>query len=475
MSEQNTKEPLHAGAVEIGKAVAHYFPETDPLVLQRITEWQELKFGLLMHWAPSSQWGIVESWSLCAEDEDWCRRSIEDYSEYKKQYEALKTTFNPVRFDPARWAAAAQHAGMKYVVFTTKHHDGFCMFDTQRTDYKVTDPGCPFHSHPQADITKAVFDAFRAKDFRVGTYFSKPDWHSDDFWWKRFATPDRNANYSIKKYPERWQRFVDFTHGQIDELMSNYGRIDILWLDGCWVRKYTDEQLEAEKKASNGNIVRFQDQDIDMPGITAKARKKQPGLIVVDRAVPGPQQNYLTPENQVPATVLPYPWETCMPMTPSWSYEPGLSYKSSRTLIHTLVDVVAKGGNFLLNVAPTAEGDFEPEAYERLKEIGAWIAVNGEAIYGSRPVAPYKEENICFTHGKHGEIYAIVLVPEGERMTSSHLRFRSFIPRTGATAEILGTRFRVPFTPSEEGWGIEIPAALAEQLSATFAWTLKIA
>ena len=156
MSEIVKKESLHAGAVEIEKAIKDYYPETDPLVLKKITEWQNLKFGLLMHWAPSSQLGIVESWSLCSEDEDWCKRSIENYSEYKKQYEGLKKTFNPVKFNPAKWADAAGAAGMKYVVFTTKHHDGFCMYDSKYTDYKITDAECFFHSHQKANIAKEI-------------------------------------------------------------------------------------------------------------------------------------------------------------------------------------------------------------------------------------------------------------------------------------------------------------------------------
>ncbi len=138
-----------------------YVPETDPQVLAKLAEWQDIKFGLLMHWGPYSQWGIVESWSICAEDEGWCKRSLDDYIEYKRRYEGLQTTFNPVAFDPARWARAARDAGMKYVVFTTKHHDGFSMFDTKYTDYKVTSPQTPFHANPKANIAKEIFDAFR--------------------------------------------------------------------------------------------------------------------------------------------------------------------------------------------------------------------------------------------------------------------------------------------------------------------------
>ncbi len=189
-----------------------YVRDPDPLVQQRLSQWQDLKLGLLMHWGTYSQWGIVESWSLCAEDEGWCRSkqrdSIGDYASYKKAYEGLQTTFNPVKFDPKRWAEAAEEAGTKYVVFTTKHHDGFSMFDTHQTDYRITSPRTPFSHNPNADVTRAIFDAFRAQGFMIGAYFSKPDWHNPDYWWPYFATPDRNPNYDLKRYPERWARFV---------------------------------------------------------------------------------------------------------------------------------------------------------------------------------------------------------------------------------------------------------------------------
>ncbi|HRZ21535.1 MAG TPA: alpha-L-fucosidase, partial [Bacteroidales bacterium] len=131
-----------------------YVPENDPLVLQKLEQWQDMKFGLLMHWGPYSQWGIVESWSICPEDYGWCERKKGNrpgnYEEYRHEYENLKTTFNPVAFDPDRWAEAAAEAGMRYVIFTTKHHDGFCMFDTRHTDYKITDSGCPFHTNSRS-------------------------------------------------------------------------------------------------------------------------------------------------------------------------------------------------------------------------------------------------------------------------------------------------------------------------------------
>ncbi|MGD8781227.1 MAG: alpha-L-fucosidase [Ignavibacteria bacterium] len=340
--------------------------------------------------------------------------------------------------------------------------------------YKITDSECPFHSNSKADITKEVFDEFRKKDFIIGAYFSKPDWHSDYFWWKRFATPDRNANYDIEKYPERWQKFVEFTHNQIDELMSNYGKIDILWLDGCWVRKYPDKELEQERKNSSNNICRVQNQDINMPLIAGKARSKQTGLIVVDRAVPGPLQNYLTPENQVPDHPLPYPWETCMPMTPSWSYEPGLEYKPVRKLIHLLVDIVAKGGNFLLNIAPTAEGDFEDEAYDSLKKIGDWMAINSEAIYNTHPVKPHKEGKVCFTQSKDGSVYAIYLTEENENTLPSKLSFEKYCPSPNAEIELLGTGIKIKWQKKEKGCEFIIHESVNEKLPGKYAWTFKI-
>ena len=439
-----------------------YIPPDDPLVQKNLEEWQDLKFGFMMHWGPYSQWGIVESWSICSEDVPWCRRNAEDYTEYKKAYEMLKTTFNPGLFDPESWAKAAKDAGMKYLVFTTKHHDGFSMFDTKLTDYKITDEHCPFHKNPRADVTKAIFDAFRAEGFKVGAYFSKPDWHSPYYWWPYFATPDRNVNYNPEKYPERWNKFKEFVHGQVEELMTNYGDVDILWLDGGWV------QPRPGIKHLPWN------QDIDMPGLAAMARSHQPGLIVVDRAVGGKYENYRTPEQRVPDKPLPYPWETCMTMGGSWSYNPLDHYKPTRQLIHLLVDIVSKGGNFLLNVGPSPQGELPPVALQRMKEIGTWMKVNGQAIYGTRPVAPYKEGNICFTRGKSGEVYAIYLAGEEETKIPGQIHIRAFRAAPGTRISLLGVNGNLKWKNAEDGLVIYVPAKTATHPPAAHAWSFRI-
>ncbi|NTW25007.1 MAG: alpha-L-fucosidase, partial [Lentimicrobium sp.] len=171
-----------------------YFWPKDSLVKEKLAWWQDQKFGLLMHWGAYSQWGVVESWSICPEDEDWCKRRgpySANYFEYLKAYENLAKTFNPVKFNPDRWAEAAANAGMKYMVFTTKHHDGFCMFDTKQTDYKITGPDSPFAGNPKADVTAHIFNAFRDKGLGIGAYFSKPDWHCPEYWNPYFPPLDR--------------------------------------------------------------------------------------------------------------------------------------------------------------------------------------------------------------------------------------------------------------------------------------------
>ena len=189
--------------------------ENDPTVVARLEEWQDLKFGFMVHWGMYSQWGVVESWSIC--NEPWIDRKGEPYDEYKARYRALNKTFNPRKFDAKKWVAAAQEAGMKYIVFTTKHHDGFCMFDSKETDYTTTGKDCP----AQRDFTREVVEAFRGAGMWTGLYFSKPDWHCDDYWAHEWATPDRNVNYDIESHPERWERYKQFTFNQIKELTHN--------------------------------------------------------------------------------------------------------------------------------------------------------------------------------------------------------------------------------------------------------------
>lgn len=446
----------------------HYTPPTDSLVQQKLEWWGDIKFGLLMHWGTYSQWGIVESWSLCPEDEDWCKRRgpfAKDYFAYRKAYENLKNTFNPSQFDPTKWAKAANNAGMRYVVFTTKHHDGFCMFDTQETDYKVTSDECPFSTNPKANITLEIFNAFRNEGMGIGAYFSKPDWHCPDYWDPYFPPFDRNPNYDITKYPEKWENYKQFTYNQIKELMSEYGKIDILWLDGGWVQPMTPTSPRWGKVPCN--------QDIDMAGIVSMARSYQAGLIVVDRAVEGEFQNYLTPEQQLPDSTLPYPWETCMTMASSWSYVQNDAYKPSRQLIHLLCTIVSRGGNFLLNIAPGPNGDWDSTAYQRLADIGDWMKVNSEAIYETNPVEPYACGKVVFTQNNN-RIFAIYLADENETKMPPSLSITNIKPPKNCIIRILGRDKPLKWQYANNGIQIFIPIQLQKNPPCKYAWVFEL-
>lgn len=387
---------------------------TDSLVKQKLEKWQDQKFGMIIHWGLYAVPGIVESWSIC--NEEWISRdSTISYDDYKKWYWGLKKDFNPVKFNPEQWAHAAKSAGMKYLVFTTKHHDGFCMFDTKETDFKITNG--PFANNPKSNVAKYVFDAFRKEGLMIGAYFSKPDWHSENYWWPTYATADRNNNYDIRKFPWRWDNFKKYTYNQISELMHDYGIMDILWLDGGWVRPL--ETVNDEVKSWGANIPAWS-QDIDMKKIATMARQAQPGLLIVDRTVHGEFENYQTPEQSIPKTKLDYPWESCITLGGAWGWVPNEKYKSASEVIHKLVEIVAKGGSLLLGVGPKADGTLPDEAVNRLEEIGRWMNQNGEAIYNTRTAEYFCEQNIFFTKSKNtNTLFAIVNLKDGEKIPST--------------------------------------------------------
>jgi alpha-L-fucosidase len=424
---------------------------TDPLVSKKLTAWQDLKFGMIIHWGLYAEAGIIESWSLCSEE--WITRdSTSDYGKYKEWYWGLNKKFNPQKFNPEQWAKAAKDAGMKYLVFTTKHHDGFNMFDTKQTDFKITNG--PFAQHPKSNVALHVFDAFRKEGMMIGAYFSKPDWHCEYYWWPRNATADRNNNYDIRKYPWRWNQYKSFTHAQINELMSDYGAIDILWLDGGWVRPL--ETVNDEVRSWGATIPPWS-QDIELDKIAANARKKQPGLLIVDRTVHGPYENYLTPEQNVPKTKLDFPWESCITLGGAWSYVPNDQFKSANKVIRLLSEIVAKGGSLLLGVGPNPDGTLSELQISRLKEIGDWLKVNGAAIYGTRSTEIYTDNENFFTKGKKGETYVIIPLKENEPMPSA-ITWSKNVPAKGTKVTLLMNGKNVKWEKTADGVKVALPA-----------------
>lgn len=444
--EAREPEPVvHEGVHNYSSEDEWVKPE-DPLLLERLEWFKDQKLGLMMHWGPYSQLGVVESWALSDGDADWARDCIDwgvEGEELKREYFDLNRTFNPIRFQPELWADLAAEGGFKYLTFTTKHHDGFCMWDTHTTDYRITGPDTPFHRHKYADICKNLFDAFRSRGLAISAYFSKADWHTPDYWapgMERGEKMWRGPSYDPAAYPWLWEKFVKFTHEQITELMTRYGRIDMLWLDAGWVN------------AGSG-------QDIRLGELVDEIRREhQPWLLSADRTVGGPYENLITPEQTLPERPLNVPWESCITMGTSFSFNYEDRYKSVRELVHLLVEIVAKGGNLALNVGPQPDGRLPAAAIQGMKGLGAWLAVNGEGIYGTRVCEPYAsaDKKIRFTR-KGSDVYAIRLYAEGDTVESE-----LEIPAVGEFrgAELLGSEEELTLRQTNDGIVVELPESV---------------
>ncbi|MBL8064524.1 MAG: alpha-L-fucosidase [Chthonomonadaceae bacterium] len=333
--------------------------ETPAQKAKRMQWWKDARFGMFIHWGTYS---VLEgAWNGQDRYGEWIRDSaripIDDYNK-------VKDKFNPVKFNAKDWAHMAKEAGMRYVVITSKHHEGFAMFDSKYSDYDIM--ATPF----KRDILKELSNAVRAEGLQMCWYHSIMDWHNPDYLprrpWENRPVGDADMD-----------RYVKFLRNQVTELLTNYGPIGLMWFDGEWESTWNHAYGQA---------------------LYNLCRKLQPNVIVNNRVDVGRggmgglsdagfAGDYGTPEQEVPATGIPgVDWETCMTMNDNWGYNRvDKNYKSTTQLIQLLCDIVSKGGNYLLNIGPQPNGEFPPESVQRLKEIGDWMAVNGESIYGTSP------------------------------------------------------------------------------------------
>jgi len=320
----------------------------------RMQDWFETAgLGLFIHWDHASQQGLEISWPLVGGG----GILIHAQDVTPAQYHSSATTFDPQGWDPVALARLAASIGVQYAVLTTKHHSGFSMFDTKLDDWSVV-KASPYGK----DIVRSYVDAMRAEGIRVGFYYSLCDWHHADY--PPFELEHRPYQLGVSPpmpSEEQWASFLEFMYGQIRELLTDYGTIDVLWFDGGWERRasqWRSDELEA------------------------LIRSLQPNIVINDRL---PRVgDYDTPEQFVPPTAPPRKWETCMTMNESWSFNPDdHDYKSARSLVHTLCEVAGKGGNLLLNVSPRGDGTLPPEQIERLEHLGAWTARHREAVIGT--------------------------------------------------------------------------------------------
>lgn len=299
-----------------------------------IAAWRQLKFGLFVHWGPVSLTGREIGWSRGGQ-----RRGTGGTGETPVEiYDNLYKQFNPTLFDADQWVQIARDAGMHYLVFTARHHDGFSMFDSKLTDYKITSPESPY----RRDIVKQLADACHRGGLKFGIYYSQPNWYHPDY---------RTDNHA---------RFLQFMHGQVRELLTGYGQVDILFFDGL------------------GGTA----QDWDAARLFPVIRQLQPHVIVNDRC--GVPADYDTPEQRVGKMQVDRPWETCMTISNQWAWKPDDRLKSLDECIRTLVNVVGGDGNLLLNVGPMPDGRIEPRQAQRLSEMGQWLKTSGQSVFGTR-------------------------------------------------------------------------------------------
>ncbi len=389
----NIKQGVH-GASEVSR----YVKPKQKEVIEKLEQFQDMKLGFMTHFGAYTQLGIVESWALSDElkENRWSQGGIDwvdDIEEFKAQYWDLNKSFNPGRFEPERIANVITSFGFKYVLMPTKHHDGFCMWDTKYSDYKVTNEQCPFATNKHADIFGSLTRAFQRNGLMTGAYFSKADWHCDDYWpeaFKKSGKTHRNVGYDVDENPQKWEQFVKFTENQMLEIVKNYAPIDIMWLDA-------------------GQVCTQNNQDIKLSQISAKMREINPGLLVCDRTCGGENENYITPEQAIPEYYIPVPWESCITVGGPFAYSFDDNYKSPQELANIFINVLCKGGNLALNVAPQPNGKLPTKALVALSEFGDWVQANEEAIFATRPVAPYFEANSGLVKSKSGKMYLFVL------------------------------------------------------------------
>lgn len=409
----------------------------------RMDWWRDATFGMFIHWgAYAVPGGIYEGKEVKGIGE-WIMHSatipIPVYEQYVKQ-------FNPTSFNAKEWASIAKQAGIKYIVITSKHHDGFCLWDSKITNYDIMD-AAPF----KRDILKELSDACKEAGIKMCFYHSIMDWHQPDAESPKDYAHQHNPNANWAKYRE------EYLKPQLKELIEKYDPA-VLWFDGEWIPEWTEEQGKD---------------------LYAFLRKLKPDLIINNRVGKGRSGmqgmnkykdaagDFGTPEQEILEGTSDQDWESCITMNDTWGFKKNdHNWKSTQVLIDQLVDIAAKGGNYLLNVGPTAEGLIPGPSVERLKQMGDWLKINGEAIYATISRKQFKEGNVRFTLSKDGKYtYAIVKAKPGETISLSSVQ-----PAAGSKMTLLGSKKPVKWT-SEEG---KINMVLPDKLPSEYGVVLKI-
>lgn len=361
---------------------------TDPHSLalppEQVQWFTEARFGIFIHWGVYAVAGRHE-WLKNRE-----RLTTGQYQTYIDHFEAD-------RYDPARWARAVRQAGARYMVVTSKHHDGFCLWDSKLTDYTA------MNSAAGRDLLRPLLDAFRNEGLRVGLYHSLIDWHHPEFPVDSLHPQRDDEAFRLAEQGRDIRKYAAYLHGQVGELLGDYGKIDILWFDFSYP-KWNHGYAWSRGKGR---------EDWQAEALLAAARELQPHILMNNRAdLPA---DFVTPEQQQPMTPLteggqPVVWESCVTMSTSgsWTYSPDEQYLGGEDLVKLLIDVVSKGGNLLLNIAPDARGQLPAPVLDRLSDIGRWMDLHGSGIHGCGPSALTPAADCRYT-SKPGRLYVHVL------------------------------------------------------------------
>jgi alpha-L-fucosidase len=407
----------------------------------RMNWFREAKFGMFIHWGPYSVAGVEASWPIMTPTPEIT----------EAEYRALPARFNPIRFDPHAWVALARAAGQRYMVFTAKHCDGFCMFDSDYTSYKIT------HTPYGKDIARQLADACHADGMPLGFYYSPPDMNHPGF---RDTSKPSATNYAGEPERPEWPLYLEYMGLQLHELLTRYGPVAELWFDSdvCDAnaqRRYDGQRiLDEVHHLQPATLVNNR---LQLPGDFITPEQFIPKRIPVKSEWPNDAICMAVPLHSASdsvSTIVPrpeefQPWEGCMTINGTWSYRPkDRNFKSTDVLIRSLIEVISRGGNLLLDVGPQPDGQIQPEFVERLQALGVWTHRNAAAIYGST-YGPIQGQQPYRTTARATSIFVFVMDEAATELTVGPLE------RPVRKVRLLATGKPLAFNPS--GNGIRIP------------------
>lgn len=398
---------IYIAAVAVLAVVKPGAAQTIPLPReedQRTLWYRDAKFGMFIHWGPYSLASVEASWPIM--------RPSKEFPISEMEYRALPASFNPALFDPYAWIALAKAAGQRYIVFTTKHHDGFCMFDSSFTDYKITKT--PYGK----DVVSQLAEACHREQMPLGFYYSPPDMNHPAY---RDTSQPASKNWSGEPTRAQWPLYLDYMELQLRELLTHYGDVALIWFDGLYnQQKYDGIRMQRAIRGLQPRTL--MNNRIGIPGDYETPEQFLPDSIPVKgRQLDFDHRETGTKPGEVPRAEDFRLWETCMTINHTWAYNKNdRDFKSAKDLVRTLIEVASRGGNFLLDVGPAPDGTIQPEFRERLLAMGKWLAVNGEAIYGTT-YGPLQTLPFGRTTAKGRTIYLHVFDWQKEQLTVPEL------------------------------------------------------